>query len=143
MMRALTWRFPTAVCAAAVALLVTACSDPVPRTTPLPSFEPGTWVSEDGQYRITVNEDPQTTQFTLPLEDYGDEPQSCGRSGKFPPASTVNGTWWFSSDLDSLRLVYGNIDYGLGPAREGDWSVIVDYPCGPDYDALYLVRAEP
>lgn len=142
MMGALTRRFRMAACVASVALLVTACSEPIPKATPLPSFEPGTWVSEDGQYRITVNEDPQTMQFTLPVENYGDEPQSCGPSGKFPPASTVNGTWWYSPDLDSLWLVYGNINYGVGSAREGDWSVIADYPCGPDYSALYLVRQD-
>lgn len=122
--------------------ILAGCESPIPETSPLTSITAGTWVSLDGRYRITLDEAPNTMQITLPIENFGEHGGSCSTTGDYPPAVTISGTWTYWENIDELNLLYGNVNYGVGPAREGDWSVIEDYPCGPDFDPLYLVRAD-
>jgi hypothetical protein len=133
-----------AACAVAAGLvfLVAGCGSQVPEASPLPTLMAGTWVSSDGKYSITLDEDPDLMHMVMPFEDYGTGGPGCSASGDYPPAVTIDGRWSVWDGSDTLHLEIGDLDYGVGPAREGDWSVIEDYPCGPDHDPLYLVRQD-
>lgn len=133
-----------AVAAVGVSILA-GCSSEIPKAPPMPTLEAGTWVSVDGQYSITLEQNPNEVHIVLPDIFDPNASRDCVTTGDYPPKVSADGSWATYGEPPALGLDFrtgAGLHYGLIQAREGDWAVIEDQPCGPDSGSLYLVRQE-
>ena len=116
---------------AGVLMIVVACSPP---PDPMP-FEPGTWVSRDGEYFVILEADGEWTASRLPAHN-----------GDFCPygehiVEESSGRWTLSGDY-RLQLIpldrSAGIGYVLHLIRPYDWSALTHAPCGYDHEVITL-----